>query len=185
MEKSFNASAGDTANANTKSSDLTITTDCAGTLLSLSGARAYNFDLLSLLCDAHKAGHKVIVTSSSATADIKDIIELAAEFGELEGYDLEAAHQFECMTKTEVMRKVNAGELSVDIAFDDEPIAHQEYFSFSAGKNFPLIYAQPKLEVRVKPDFSTTPLSLDLVRDYMSMFTKGNGSAPLPGPTPQ
>lgn len=186
MDKSFKDAVANTAPENSAqlSTDLTLTTDWQGTLAS---GRAYNFALFNLLCDAHRAGHRVIITSTSAAAVIRDVLELATEFGEIAGHDILVANKFEIITKSDLMALTSAGKVSVDIAFDDEEISKQTKVNMRDGKVESLNYAQPLLEIRMGADFATSPLSLDDVRTYMDALVRDRKAAPpagAPAPAP-
>ncbi len=177
MDKSFKDAVANTAPDTSThiSTDLTLTSDWQGTLAS---GRAYNFALFNLLCDAHRAGHRVIITSTSSEAVIRDILELAIEFGEIAGHDLQVANKFEIITKSNLMALTTAGKVSVDIAFDDEEIATQTKVSMPDKKIESLNYAQPLLEIHMGENFATFPLTLDGVRTYMATLVRDRKAAP-------
>lgn len=164
------------------SSSLTITSDWQGTLCA---DRKYNYPLFVFLSDAHKAGHRVIITSTSPADAIRDLVELAAEFGEIEGHDIAAINNVEIITKTDVMKMTTDGTLKVDIAFDDEEISTQEKFSFAAGGHaISLNYARPTLEVRVLKDFSTTPVTMSALEATVGALVKEKINPSSSGPQP-
>ena len=182
MEKSFKSAVAATAAHQQSPTDLTITSDWQGTLA--QGIK-FNFPLLKLLCDLHSAGHHVIITSSSPAHTIRDIAELAVEFGEEEGYDLHLINKLDIIPKSMLLQLTAQGKIKVDIAFDDEKISSQHIAVLDGAtiRQERLDYAEPDLEVSVNKDLSTTP-SLDDVRTLIANRTQPTAKRSYDTPEP-
>lgn len=159
MEDAFN---------NAVSSDddnrLIITCDWQGTL---SDFGFFNFSLLEDLSDAQRAGHRVIITSATSHMNLlEDIFELMVMRARTKGYDVLDPHEFTQITKHDLAQM----ELTVDYAFDDQPIVEQ-------GN-----YVDAEVEIRIHPDCSRTPLSCEQFRHMIGLQPREN---PAPSPAPK
>lgn len=137
---------------------MVIASDWDGTLIDIG---ATNFDLLEFLSDAHRAGHRVIITSTLAMSKIKDLFDLTIELGRMRGYDLIDAKDFEMMGKADFLLQ----NLDVDFAFDNEPIASQH-----------IPYCDPAVEIRVGRGF-TLSQPLESLRKLCGMPAKATAEA--------
>lgn len=184
MEKSFTGAANP---AVAKASDrLTISTDWQGTVMtSTSAGTFYNFPHLEELCKLQGLGHTVIITSTSQALVIEDNLEIAVEFGEIENYALQDAYKFQIIPKQQLMQMVQAGLITVDVAYDDEEIATQTIASLRDRTISPLNYANPKLEIRVNPDFAKFPMDVKAIRAQIdALIETKQATVALPEPHP-
>jgi len=110
----------------------------------------HHCELLEFLSDAKRAGHRVIITSSSRMAFIPDFLDILIDLARDRGFDILDRPEFELISKQD-LKKMN---LVADYSFDNKSIATQRNAD----------YSHPKVEIRVHPDFSTSPHTLDHLR---------------------
>lgn len=134
------------------SNQFTFTCDWDDTLsVYKADTRKYNFLLFMFLAEMKAEGHRVIITSASPADVIRDNLELAVEFGDLDCHDFKSLLDAEIISKADLAQLSAQGKINVDVAFDDIEIATQQKTSFITRKTESLNYATPKLEVRVDP----------------------------------
>lgn len=126
---------------------LVFVSDFHDTLVS-SGER--NYPLLQLLNNAHAAGHRVIVASTSAIDALKNNLKLMPLFGKKEKIDLSRVASFEVMSKAELkaLKGADGKPLHIDFIFDNDPVD----------------YASADTVIRIGCNFKPSPLSLAQVR---------------------
>lgn len=162
MQTDFKQSA---TGAPSAQNQLVFVADFQGTIVSSYGN---NIPLLQLLNDAHEAGHRVIVTSTSALSSVKSVLDIMPTYGRRNNIPLESVKQFEIMAKYQLHELTDdkGQALEFDFVFDDNPVS----------------YVTPKNEIRVTPpfanggEFKTSPLTLAQIRlsfmaDSIKTFT--------------
>ncbi len=135
---------------------LVFVSDFMDTIVSSYGN---NIPLLQLLNDAHKAGHRVIVASTSALSSVKSVLDIIPTYGRRNNIPLDNVKQFEIMAKYQLHELTDAAghPLEFDFVFDDQPVS----------------YVTPKNEIRVTPPFTngapfnTSPLTLEQIRQKL------------------
>ncbi|OFW86880.1 MAG: hypothetical protein A3B66_02540 [Alphaproteobacteria bacterium RIFCSPHIGHO2_02_FULL_46_13] len=152
-----------------QSRPLVITSDWTGTL---SDIYWENFELLEFLSDAREAGHRVIITSSAADMAMMPLhLEMMTLIGRGKGYHLIEPDQYEIIRKVDL----KAMNFQSDYSFDDESIASQRISN----------YVTAALEIRVHPNYTTTPLLIEHLRALCLLPKKDGGreqSAHAPSP---
>lgn len=174
---------------------LTFTADWDDTLCAFNAReRRYNFELFMFLAERKDEGHRVIFTSGSPKEIIETNLELAVEFGEFDGFDFKSLLECESITKLDIKKLCDAGELNVDVSFDDKEIATQEKISFSPSGIILMNYATPKLEVRIDPaQFSMSvktpevmlPLTFADIKAKVFFMLQTQNTSASPAPAPQ
>ncbi len=152
MTTGFDQAAAGTAVSGTK---LTFVSDFDKTI-NLPGLQT-NWEVLRLMTDAKAAGHRAIFTSSRI-GSARNGVELCADFSEMfAGFKFDPK-AFEYISKDDLRSDAN---FRADYIFDDEPV------DYAKGRH-----------LRVLPDGSTKPLSVDQIRVIANLPIAATGAVP-------
>lgn len=148
-------------------SRLIITSDWQDTLCGGRNLGFANYTLFEDLSDAHRAGHRVIITSTISDDAYADSFKMIVVMARRKGYDVLDPSEFEKISKLD-LKKLN---LEVDYAFDNESIEKQ-----------PLCrYVRPAVEIRIDQDGGRSPLNRTHFRALMCLPPKPEfGVCPQP-----
>jgi hypothetical protein len=137
-------------------------------------AKPYPVPVLKFLCDAHRAGCRVIVTSSAAADSIMIDLLTASETLSEANPDLGDLRHLETIDKIDLQKMTKADKIKVDLALDHKSIAKSKS-----------PYIQPDAEVNIGRDGKPFPLTIEGVYAYCGLNKKTGVGTQCSTPVPK